>query len=178
MSCTGHFMPDEDSPQCRRNHGRHTVRSTGRPHLVGQVARPLFERRQGEVSVTAIGEQVVEAVDGGEDFGAAAEAAGAAVSEPKLLTRQETETDQLVVFEVFAVPKPTQDSPVMGRVRGLDGAYTVYSLDAVLPGRPESTLLPSASSIAGTRRRCPCRWPTLLCLVERHQDAFPHPRQR
>ena len=43
-----------------------------------------------------------------------------------------------MVFEVFAAPKPTQDSPVTGRVRGLDGAYTVYSLEAVLPGRPES----------------------------------------
>jgi glycosyltransferase A (GT-A) superfamily protein (DUF2064 family) len=26
----------------------------------------------------------------------------------------------------------------MGRVRTLDGGYSVYSLDAVLPGRPES----------------------------------------
>jgi hypothetical protein len=43
-----------------------------------------------------------------------------------------------VVFEVFAAPKPAQDSPVTGRVRGLDGAYTVYSLESVLPGRPES----------------------------------------
>jgi len=68
----------------------------------------------------------------------AAEAVGASVSEPALLSRQDTETDQLVVFEVFAAPKPSEDSPVTGRVRGLDGAFTVYSLDAVLPGRPES----------------------------------------
>ena len=83
-------------------------------------------------------EQILEAVDGGEDFGVAAEAAGATVSEPKLISRRDPETDQLVVFEVFAAPKPAQDSPVTGRVRGLDGAYTVYSLEAVLPGRPES----------------------------------------
>ena len=42
------------------------------------------------------------------------------------------------MFDVFAAGKPTTDSPVAGRVRMLDGAYAVYSLDAVLPGRPES----------------------------------------
>ena len=71
----------------------------------------------------------------------------ASIPENKLLTRQDTETDQLVVFEVFAAPKPAQDSPVTGRVRGLDGKYTVYSLEAVLPGRPES--IPLAQRDAG-----------------------------
>jgi len=83
-------------------------------------------------------EQILAAVAAGEDFGVAAEAACAAVGEPRLLTRQDAETDQIVVFEIFAAEKPGQDSPVTGRVRGLDGAYTVYSLEAVLPGRPES----------------------------------------
>ena len=94
--------------------------------------------QQAESLLAERAEQILEAVDGGEDFGVAAEAAGAAVAEPALLSRQDTETDQLVVFEVFAAPKPDEDSPVSGRVRGLDGTYTVYSLEAVLPGRPES----------------------------------------
>ncbi len=98
----------------------------------------MVRSQQAEMLLVERAEQILEAVAGGEDFGVAAEAVGAAVSEPKLLSRQETETDQLVVFEVFAAPKPAQDSPVTGRVRGLDGAYTVYSLEAVLPGRPES----------------------------------------
>ena len=92
-------------------------------------------------------EQILAAMAAGEDFGVAAEAAGAIVGEPRLLTRQDTETDQIVVFEIFAAAKPTQDSPVTGRVRGLDGAYTVYSLEAVLPGRPES--IPLAQRDAG-----------------------------
>ena len=92
-------------------------------------------------------EQILAAMAAGEDFGVAAEAAGATVGEPRLLTRQDTETDQIVVFEIFAAAKPTQDSPVTGRVRGLDGAYTVYSLEAVLPGRPES--IPLAQRDAG-----------------------------
>jgi peptidyl-prolyl cis-trans isomerase D len=98
----------------------------------------LVRSQQAESLLAERAEQILEAVDGGEDFGVAAEAAGASVSEPALLSRQDTETDQLVVFEVFAAPKPSEDSPVTGRARGLDGTYTVYSLEAVLPGRPES----------------------------------------
>ena len=81
------------------------------------------------------------------DFGVAAEASGATVSEAQLLSRQQTDVDQLVVFEVFAAPKPEQDAPIRDSVRGLDGAYTVYSLEAVLPGRPES--IPLAQRDAG-----------------------------
>ena len=98
----------------------------------------LVRSQQAETLLVERAERILEAVDGGEDFGVAAEAAGATVSEPKLISRRDPETDQLVVFEVFAAPKPAEDSPVTGRVRGLDGAYTVYSLEAVLPGRPES----------------------------------------
>ena len=103
--------------------------------------------QQAETLLAERAEGILEAVDGGEDFGVAAEAAGATVSEPQLLARQDAETDQLVVFEVFAAPKPSEDSPVTGRVRGLDGTYTVYSLEDVLPGRPES--IPLAQRDAG-----------------------------
>jgi peptidyl-prolyl cis-trans isomerase D len=92
-------------------------------------------------------EQILASIAEGEDFGVAADAAGASVGEPRLISRQDTVTDQLVVFELFAAKKPTQDAPVTGRVRGLDGAYTVYSLEAVLPGRPES--IPLAQRDAG-----------------------------
>jgi peptidyl-prolyl cis-trans isomerase D len=103
--------------------------------------------QQAETLLAERAEGILEAVDGDEDFGVAAEAAGATVSEPQLLARQDAETDRLVVFEVFAAPKPSEDSPVTGRVRGLDGTYTVYSLEAVLPGRPES--IPLAQRDAG-----------------------------
>ena len=100
---------------------------------IGAVVRS----QQADLILVQRAEQILAAVAAGEDFGVAAEAAGATVGEPRLLTRQDTETDQIVVFEIFAAEKPSQDSPVTGRVRGLDGAYTVYSLEAVLPGRPE-----------------------------------------
>ncbi|MDH3908372.1 MAG: hypothetical protein OEU83_05025, partial [Gammaproteobacteria bacterium] len=117
------------------------------PDEVRDEIEAMVRSQQAEILLAQRGEQILAAVDGGEDFGVAAEAAGATVGEPKLLTRQDTETDQLVVFEVFAAPKPGPDSAVTGRVRGLDGSFTVYSLEAVLPGRPES--IPLAQRDAG-----------------------------
>ena len=81
---------------------------------------------------------MLEALAAGEDFGVAAEAAGLTVAEPQLLTRTDQSVDQSLLFEVFAAGKPTTEDPVTGRVRLTDGRYAVYSLDAVLPGRPES----------------------------------------
>lgn len=107
----------------------------------------VVRAQQAEVLLAARADQVLAAVEAGEDFGVAAEAAGATVGEPQLLSRQQAEVDQLVVFEVFAAPKPEQDAPIRDRVRGLDGAYTIYSLEAVLPGRPES--IPLAQRDAG-----------------------------
>jgi len=102
---------------------------------------------QAEKLLIERAEQILAAIETGEDFGVAAEAAGATVSEPRLVTRQTTEVDQMVVFEVFAAAKPAQNAPVTGRVRGLDGSYSIFSLEAVLPGRPES--IPLAQRDAG-----------------------------
>jgi peptidyl-prolyl cis-trans isomerase D len=92
-------------------------------------------------------EQLLSALDTGEEFGLAAEAAGAAVSAPTLLSRQDTETDQAVLAQVFSSKKPTQGSPVIGRVANTGGGFTVFRLEAVLPGRPES--IPLADRDAG-----------------------------
>ncbi len=94
--------------------------------------------QEAETLMIARAEQILAAMAAGVDFGQAAEAAGATVAEPQLISRQEQEIDQAVLFEVFAAGKPTQDAPIQGRVRNIAGGYTVYSLEAVLPGRPES----------------------------------------
>jgi peptidyl-prolyl cis-trans isomerase D len=91
--------------------------------------------------------QLMQALDSGEEFASAAEAAGAAVSAPKLLGRQSTDLDRTVMAEIFSAPKPSQDAPVRGQVANEDGSYTVFSLEAVLPGRPES--IPQADRFAG-----------------------------
>ncbi len=94
--------------------------------------------QEADFILVARAEQVLAAVAAGDDFGQAAEAAGLTVSESRILSRQDQNIDQALMFDVFAADKPTTESPVTGRVRMLDGAYAVYSLDAVLPGRPES----------------------------------------
>jgi peptidyl-prolyl cis-trans isomerase D len=94
--------------------------------------------QEAEFIMVTRAEQMLAAVAAGDDFGQAAESAGLAVSEPQILSRQDQNIDQALMFDVFAAGKPTTDSPLTGRVRTLDGAYVVYSLDAVLPGRPEA----------------------------------------
>ncbi len=106
-----------------------------------------MQRREAEAIVGRRAEELLAALDAGEDFGAAAEAAGATVTPPVLLNRQGGETDQAIVTQVFMADKPTQDSPVTGLVANSSGGYTVFNLDAVLPGRPES--IPVAERDAG-----------------------------
>jgi len=92
-------------------------------------------------------EQLLAALDSGEEFAAAAEAAGGAVSQPQMLSRQQQDFDQAVLTQVFLAKKPTTDAPVRGMVANTGGGYTVFSLDAVIPGRPES--IPVADRDAG-----------------------------
>lgn len=91
--------------------------------------------------------QLLQALDSGVAFGPAAETAGAVVSAPRLLGRQDKEVDQAVLYQVFMANKPSQNFPVSGQVANSGGGYTVFSLDAVLPGRPES--IPLADRDAG-----------------------------
>ena len=96
------------------------------------------QTQQAELILVARAEQMLSAVASGEDFGIAAEAAGLTVSAPQIFSRGDQTVDQALIFDVFAAGKPTAEAPITGRVRTLDGSYSVYSLDAVLPGRPES----------------------------------------
>ncbi len=94
--------------------------------------------QQAETILAGRAEQMLAAVEGGEDFAAAAAAAGFEVAEPQLLTRTDQEVDQALMFDAFAAGKPGEATPVIRKVRLQDGRFAVYSLDAVLPGRPES----------------------------------------
>ena len=89
---------------------------------------------------------IVAAVLADGDLGEAAAEAGATPSEPQLLTRDNQQADPSVVFSVFAAPKPTEERPTVDKVRNQSGGYTVFSVDAVLPGRPESIPLEERDS--------------------------------
>ena len=114
--------------------------------VLEQIADAI-RAQESERIILARAEQLLGALDAGEEFGPAAEAAGATVSAPTLLSRQDDQMDQAVLAQVFSSRKPSQGSPVIGRVANSSGGFTVFSLDAVLPGRPES--IPLADRDAG-----------------------------
>ncbi|MGI9200962.1 MAG: peptidyl-prolyl cis-trans isomerase [Woeseiaceae bacterium] len=91
--------------------------------------------------------QLMEALANGEDFGIAAESAGAAVLPTTLVGRQDQQIDPTVLGQIFSSAKPTQDAPVSGQVSDQTGGLTVFNLEAVIPGRPQS--IPLADRDAG-----------------------------
>jgi peptidyl-prolyl cis-trans isomerase D len=122
--------------------------ATRRP--LEEVRDEVVETLRSERAETIVfnrAEGLLASLDGGAEFRTAAETAGAEVSPAILLSRQQEDVDQAVAAQVFLAAKPTLDSPVRGMVANVDGGYTVFSLDAVLPGRPES--IPLAERDAG-----------------------------
>ena len=91
--------------------------------------------------------QMLDALAAGDEFAAAAEAIGAVVSAPTVMSRNAEGLDQFIAVAVFTALKPTRGKPTTGSTRNAEGGYTVYSLDAVVPGRPES--IPLADRDAG-----------------------------
>jgi peptidyl-prolyl cis-trans isomerase D len=106
-----------------------------------------LKSREAQSIVFDRAQQLNQALEAGEVFASAAEAAGAVVAAPRLVSRQDAEIDQAVLYQVFTAQKPSQDAPVTGQVANAGGGYTVFSLEAVLPGRPES--IPLADRDAG-----------------------------
>ena len=58
--------------------------------------------------------------------------------------------DPQVAAAIFRAKKPNMQGPVNDVVGSNTGSYTVFSLDAVLPGRPES--IPVADRDAGKQQ--------------------------
>ncbi len=102
---------------------------------------------QSEGLMAARAQQVLDALAAGDDFATAAEAAAAEVTASTVMTRNTEGVDQFIAVAVFTAVKPTQDKPTTGSTRNGEGGYTVYSLDAVIVGRPES--IPLAERDAG-----------------------------
>jgi len=129
---------------------RVTQRSEASRRPMDEVRDEIATTIQAQEAQTIVfnrAEQLMLALDNGEDFGAAGEAAGATVSAPTLLGRQDPVTDPAVLNEIFVAKKPTQGAPTTASVNNSVGGITVFSLDAVLPGRPES--IPLADRDAG-----------------------------
>ncbi|MGH8193910.1 MAG: peptidyl-prolyl cis-trans isomerase [Woeseiaceae bacterium] len=102
----------------------------------GIVAKLRAERAQ-EIARNRAQELETQLAAGAE-FEAAAKAAGAEIKTSTLLRRQDDNTDPRVLEAIFRAPKPLADSPSIGNTVTQDGDYAVYSINAVVPGRPEA----------------------------------------
>ncbi|MGB5450033.1 MAG: SurA N-terminal domain-containing protein [Woeseiaceae bacterium] len=114
---------------------------------VREAIRATLKARQAESLMAEKAERMLAALAAGEEFAAAAESIGASAASPTAITRNAEEFDQSVAVAVFTALKPTADKPTWGSTRNDNGGFTVYSLDAVIPGRPES--IPLAERDAG-----------------------------
>ena len=101
-----------------------------------EVARGI-ETQLSEELMDAKADEMLAALADGTDFADAAAAIGAAAAEPVLMSRNAEGADQFVSVAVFTALKPAQDKPTTGSTRNAEGGFTVFSLDAVIPGRPE-----------------------------------------
>jgi peptidyl-prolyl cis-trans isomerase D len=93
--------------------------------------------RQSEELMAARADEMIAALAAGTDFADAAEAIGAAAGDPVLMSRGAEDADQFVSVAVFTAVKPSEENPTTGSTRNGEGGYTVYSVEAVLAGRPE-----------------------------------------
>jgi peptidyl-prolyl cis-trans isomerase D len=93
--------------------------------------------QQSEQLMAARADKMIAALESGAEFAEAAGAIGASAGEPVLMSRNEQDADQFVSVAVFTAAKPSEESPTIGSTRNGEGGYSVYSVEAVLPGRPE-----------------------------------------
>jgi len=111
-----------------------------------QIAAALTSQ-QSEDLMAGRAQQMLDAIRGGEEFAAAAARVGAEAFPSSIVTRNDEDADQSLAVAIFTALKPTEGNPTLGSTRNDAGGYTIYSLDAVIPGQPES--IPLADRDAG-----------------------------
>jgi peptidyl-prolyl cis-trans isomerase D len=105
---------------------------------VRDQVRASLEAEKAEDVMAAKADEMIAALADGAEFAAAAEAIGATAEEPTLMPRSAPDADQFISVAVFTAPKPAQDAPTTGSTRNGVGGYTVFSIEAVVPGAPEA----------------------------------------
>jgi peptidyl-prolyl cis-trans isomerase D len=117
---------------------------------VRETIDEALKSQQAESLMNTKADEMLAALAAGEEFAAAAESIGATVEAPTVMTRNAEDLDQFISVAVFTALKPTEDKPTTGSTRNGEGGFTVFSLDAVIPGRPES--IPLADRDAGKKQ--------------------------
>ncbi|NND61467.1 MAG: hypothetical protein HKN49_14510 [Gammaproteobacteria bacterium] len=130
---------------------KHTEASRQPLDAVRDTIAAALRAQQAEALMDEKAEQMLAAVAAGEDFAAAAEAVGATVAAPVAMSRDAEDLDQAVAVAVFTARKPAEGEPTTGSIRNSQGGFTVFKIDAVIPGRPEA--IPLAERDAGKLQR-------------------------
>ncbi len=119
------------------------VEATRQPlESVRDLIAEALESEQAELLMSDKANDMLAALEAGQTFADAAASVGAGAPEPRVMMRNAQDTDQSLAVAVFTALKPSQDKPTIGSTRNQAGGFTVFSLDAVVPGRPESIPLP------------------------------------
>ncbi|HWM28448.1 MAG TPA: SurA N-terminal domain-containing protein [Woeseiaceae bacterium] len=114
-----------------------------------QIAATLgMERARQLVRERALALQAT--LSDGAEFAEAAAAAGAEATPLAVLGRQDDKTDPRVLEAIFRAEKPSDENRTIGNTVSENGDYAVFSIAAVIPGRPES--IPLAERDAGKQR--------------------------
>jgi peptidyl-prolyl cis-trans isomerase D len=102
-----------------------------------QIAETLrMERARGMARQRA---QELEArLRDGTSFAEAAAEAGAEATRLRAIGREDDNTDSRVREAIFRAAKPAEGSATIGNTVSENGDYAVFSIAAVVPGRPES----------------------------------------
>ncbi len=111
-----------------------------------QIAAVLTSS-QSENLMAGRAQRMLDAINAGDDFIAAATAVGAEAASPSIFTRVAEGADQSMTVSIFTAIKPTEGKPTLSSTRNDAGSYVVFSVDAVIPGRPES--IPQTDRDAG-----------------------------
>ena len=114
---------------------------------VHDVIAETLKLQEAEILMDEKADEMLAALAAGDDFAAAAEKVGASPAAPMVMTRNAEDADQSVAVAVFTALKPIQGKPTTGSTRNSAGGFTVFSLDAVIAGRPEA--IPLADRDAG-----------------------------
>jgi peptidyl-prolyl cis-trans isomerase D len=115
--------------------------------MVRELIVGALKTEKGREIARAKTDELLSALADGAEFGGAATAAGALFTPAALLGRQAESPDQAILAEVFSARKPRLDQPTTGTAITAAGEYAVFSIDEVMPGRPES--VPLAERDAG-----------------------------
>ncbi len=130
---------------------KHTEASRQPLDAVRDTIAATLRAQQAESLMDEKAEQMLAALAAGAEFAAAAQDVGASVAAPVAMSRDAEDVDQAVAVAVFTALKPAEGEPTTGSIRNSQGGFTVFKIDAVIPGRPES--IPLAERDAGKLQR-------------------------